>query len=318
MLISKSFKIFSLIAVATTFILSVIGGVVRITGSGDACPDWPLCHGSIIPPFEIHIWIEWTHRLSAGVASTAIAITVLWATLKYRREPTILRSAWLAAILLVVQIVLGGMVVLFGLPPALVGIHLGNALLILGALVAVSVFAHRPWVTATTLNHPTLRRNILLSLLGVYVLIISGTVVVGLKATVACGAWPWGWPLCNGGVLPNDFYQVVNLTHRYLAAGIGLFLVYTLRQTLRVARALPLLRRAAHTAIGLFGLQVIGGGINALSNFNQFWNSLHLVLATAVWCGMVTLALIGWQTLSATVNEPTTATRAQSATAGGR
>jgi cytochrome c oxidase assembly protein subunit 15 len=318
MAISKSFKIFSLIAVAATFLLSVIGGVVRITGSGDACPDWPLCHGSIIPPFELHIWIEWTHRLSAGVASAAIAITVLWATLTYRREAIILRSAWLTVVLLVAQIILGALVVRYGLPPALVGIHLGNALLILGALVAVSVFAYRPWVVAPTLNHPTLRRNILLSLLGVYALIISGTVVVGLQATVACGAWPWGWPLCNAGVLPNDFSQVINLTHRYIAAGIGLFLIYTLRQTLRVARHVPLLRRTAHTVIGLFGLQVIGGGINALSNFNQFWNSLHLVLAVAVWCGMVAFAIIGWHVLSPATTEQATLSRAQSATAGGR
>jgi heme A synthase len=318
MAISKSFKIFSLSAVAMTFILSVIGGVVRITGSGDACPDWPLCHGSIIPPFEIHIWIEWTHRISAGVASAAIGVTVLWATLKYRRNTVIFRSAWLAVMLLIMQIVLGGMVVLFGLPPALVGIHLGNALLILGALVAVSVFAYRPWASAPTLPEPTLRRNLILSLLGVYVLIISGTVVVGLKATVACGAWPWGWPLCNSGVLPNDFYQVINLTHRYIAAGVGLFLLYTLRQTLRAARHIPLLRRTAHSAVGLFGLQIIGGGINALSNFNQFWNSLHLVLAAAVWCAMVALAIIGWHVLSPVASKPATVNQPQSVTAGGR
>ena len=73
--ITTAFKRFSLWTVAVTFALIVIGGIVRVTGSGDACPDWPLCHGSIIPPFELRIWIEWTHRLTNTLVAPSASPT---------------------------------------------------------------------------------------------------------------------------------------------------------------------------------------------------------------------------------------------------
>ena len=44
-----------------------LGGIVRITDSGLGCPDWPLCHGKLLPPLELHTLIEYSHRLSASV-----------------------------------------------------------------------------------------------------------------------------------------------------------------------------------------------------------------------------------------------------------
>ena len=57
-------------SIATVFLIS-LGSFVRVTGSGLACPDWPLCNGSIIPAFEYHVLIEYSHRLSAAIVSVA-------------------------------------------------------------------------------------------------------------------------------------------------------------------------------------------------------------------------------------------------------
>ena len=57
------------------FVLIVIGSVVRTTGSGLACPDWPLCQGRLIPPLQFNVLIEWLHRTLALVVSLMLFAT---------------------------------------------------------------------------------------------------------------------------------------------------------------------------------------------------------------------------------------------------
>src|SRR2546428_10806218 len=64
-------------AVAAVFLLMTIGNIVSATGSGLACPDWPLCHGRLIPPLQPGVLIEDSHRLTAAVASLLLVPTII-------------------------------------------------------------------------------------------------------------------------------------------------------------------------------------------------------------------------------------------------
>ncbi|MBI3537243.1 MAG: COX15/CtaA family protein, partial [Chloroflexi bacterium] len=114
------------VAVIATFGLVVLGGVVRLSGSGLGCPDWPLCQGQIIPPLDLQTWIEYTHRLSATLTTIFVIASALYAWRKYRDAKWIFRSTLIAFILLIVQILVGGLTVLLKLPPLIVAVHLSN------------------------------------------------------------------------------------------------------------------------------------------------------------------------------------------------
>src|SRR4051812_50005084 len=111
----RTFRSLATTTVVLTLLLIAWGGIVRATGSGDGCPDWPTCFGRWIPRADYHTLIEYTHRLFAflaGFASTALAAVGGWSLI--RRGPLDRLTAWLAVTLLplfVVQALIGGWVI---------------------------------------------------------------------------------------------------------------------------------------------------------------------------------------------------------------
>ena len=129
-------------AAIATYVLIVVGGLVRATDSGLACPDWPGCFAfnDWIPAADAHVWIEHTHRLIAALAVGPMVglIGLITVFTNRRRDRALLAAAVVAGVLVIVQSVLGRQVVFEGLARELVTAHLAMALTVLAMTILIA------------------------------------------------------------------------------------------------------------------------------------------------------------------------------------
>lgn len=296
---SRRFRRLAVAAALSTYLLIVIGGVVRVTGSGLGCPDWPLCHGQVVPPLERAAIIEYTHRLVAAASGGLMLTTFIAAWWRHRGRRWVVGPVSAAMGLLAVQVPLGGLIVATELESLIVAFHLGMALLILGMLVITAVAAYQPAGGAARTGGRGYAALLGGALAALFVLLITGALVVGTKAQLACP----DWPLCHAGrgaaplwPSPNASPLVgIHLLHRYMVAGVSVLVAAVVASTLRGAA----LHRAQGDAAlvawavvlgGLFVAQVGIGAVQVMLRLPALWRALHLAAASGVWAALVVLA----------------------------
>ena len=288
------FRGVSAVTVVATFALVILGGVVRVTGSGLGCPDWPGCDGGIFPPLETKAIIEYSHRVTASfVVGPLILFLFISAWVRYRRDPWVLVPATLAFGLVIGQAILGGVTVLTELPGATVMAHLAVGEALVATLVVLAVVAYRGpltigvpgWAVGKTRRFPALA---VIAGVALFLLLLSGSYVTITGSTGAC----LDWPLCQGEIFPDHRLQLIHMFHRYVAGFVGLFVLYSLHLGFR-GRTQPVeIRVFSMIAVALIVAQVFAGAGAVWSDFSQEFRALHLALATAVWIAVSGLIVL--------------------------
>ena len=307
----RRFRRLADLTAVVTFLLIVVGGIVRVSESGLGCgpggsgtEGWPLCGGQVIPFVgnENRV-IEFSHRLLATVVVILIAL-LCWRAYKHLRDEHgwAFRGSLIAGVLVLVQAGLGGLTVEHSLAEELVAAHLGTAMILLGLLLWLSFKARSDAaVQAGTAAAPVRGLKPYAATAAVLLLcaIVAGGYMAGTEeegvndvgpnisgAHLACGKM---FPECGSGrFLPfgNNRLTDIHLTHRVFvyAATIAIILL------LLVAYARGSRDRLLALAALLLLCQFTLGALNVWLGEHGPLIVAHLTTGTLLWAAVISIA----------------------------
>lgn len=283
----------ALISAVTTYVLLVLGSTVRVTESGMGCPGWPLCYGQLGPTHGFHAVMEQSHRYLAAVVTIAIAATLV-AAIRARSElPRAVLPAMVSAVIVVIQVILGAITVVAHNAPPTVAAHLVTGLLLAASTVVTAVATRTPAQPASG-DPPRLLPGFrsaapLVAVIALFLVMVSGSVVVDGNAARGCPAWP----ACSPPHGWNRF-ATIQMVHR------GTVLVATVAILVALAgqfaaRPSSTSRRALAWGIGsALAAQIVVGAATAILKAPDALQDVHLALASAVWMGLLAMVALNW------------------------
>ena len=190
----SSFQTLALWTTGATYFLIFVGGLVRASGAGLGCPDWPRCFGSWIPPASAAelppgfdaaqfnptlMWTEYLNRLLGVTVGFLILATLVSAWRHHRRTPQIFWPTAAAFLLVGFQGWLGGVVVQQELATWIVTLHMLVALVIVSLLLYATAYAF--FAEAGPVPAGTVRRRPLIWTLGTLIAVTLFQVTLGTQ-----------------------------------------------------------------------------------------------------------------------------------------
>jgi cytochrome c oxidase assembly protein subunit 15 len=287
---------FAKVVVAATVVLILAGSLVTSHDAGLSVPDWPTSYGWNMFTFPPSMWVanilyEHGHRL---IASTVGFLTIILAAWLWIVERGWLRWLGVAALgTVVAQGVLGGITVLFFLPPAVSTAHAGLAEIFFCLTVAIALFTSPGWKREGSGTEPSVRALATATTVLIYTQILIGAT---MRHTGAGLAIP-DFPLMFGGIVPDhwDPKIAVHFAHRVGALVVMLAVAATLTVVLAKHRHERALVAPALLLDSLVLAQITLGALTVLSRRDPWINSAHVVCGALVLTTSLVLTLRAWR-----------------------
>lgn len=294
------FAKYSWFALAFNLLVIVWGAYVRASGSGAGCGShWPLCNGEVIPDSPtVKTIVEFSHRLSSGMALLLVVGALIWALRAYAPKHRLRRYAAAAMFFMLMEAAIGAGLVLFemvaenkSIARALwMSAHLINTFLLVGALALMA------W-TATTGGRFNIREKS--SINWVFAAAIMATLILGVSGAVTA----LGGTLFPVNSLAEGLTQDLSPTahvlirlrffHPFIAVAVSGLLILTAFFA-RSRRPGENVKRWSNLLITLVLVQLGAGAINLLLHAPTWLQLVHLLLSDLVW---IALVLLGFSAL---------------------
>ncbi len=272
------------------------GAYVRATGSGAGCGShWPLCNGEILPRTDqVETMIEFSHRLTSGLALLLVIGLVIWAFRAYPKGHQVRLGAGLSMFFMITEALVGAGLVLFELVAdnssmaraVVMALHLMNTFLLLGSLTLTAWWASggRP----IRLKGQG-RIGWLLAIAFVSMLILGASGGVTALGDTLFPARSLAEGLQQKFSPTAHILIRLRLFHPLIAVSVGIYLILAaaICNLLRPAR---LTKRLARLLVILYLVQLGAGGLNVLLLAPIWMQLLHLFLSDVIWITLVLLA----------------------------
>lgn len=286
---------FAWFVLAITLVVILGGGYVSASGSGDGCGDsWPRCGQPIsLAEAEPATLIEWTHRLTSGMAFLLVVGLVVWVWRRYEAGHWLRRAAAISFLFMVLESLIGALIVLTRLVAdsdavarvVTQPLHLVNTFLLLAALM-VTTWGLSGGGEIRLRSHPQVVRLLLISYIAI---LVVGT--TGSFASLASHLFPA--ESFAAGVQQDfspsaPFFVKLRIWHPIAAAITGLLLV-VIANRVAALRPTPHTLKMRQVVLGLFFTEFGIGVFNAVLNAPLLMQMIHLLMADLFWLAMVWL-----------------------------
>ncbi len=180
------------------------------------------------------------------------------------------------------------------LPAEVVAIHLSTALILFAVVSLVAAFAIQGPARRRieSAERASLLRAATVAAAATAAVMLIGTYVVGSDAGFACTDWP-GCPEAQIPFIDGERLQHIHWLHRLTVIG-GLLAVGFLGLVASNLRTPALvLQRTVYGVLGLYGVQIVIGGLNIWTDFSTAARVAHLAAGSAIWALLVLIVVAG-------------------------
>lgn len=285
------FRGFAVLSAVFAFAIAVLGSWVRINDAGLTCPDWPLCHGALVPSLHGGVILEWSHRLIAFVEGFIVLGAIVTGVRERKRIAGITPTLVALGCIFACQVSLGGATVFLANSPLSVMLHWGMGMALLAVLTTLALLAvlapspsAGPIVRTAFGEGPA--PSLCLAAVFAFATMCIGAYVSSSYAGLACPTVP----ACDGSLLGHGPAQLVQMLHRIAAFA---FLIAAVIATYAAWQGSSRRVRTCATAgLALVALQIGLGIANVVWQLPVALREAHAANAGAVFLSFVIAAVL--------------------------